>query len=370
MIFDNESIYIIPEAVETRWATAENPKGLKGNGGKANKGRKGAASLRNFKPGEQHVLAEAEGTSGIVRRIWVTLSDRCPEMFRGMKLDIYWDNALKPAISCPLADFMGIGLGQSEAFESAFFSSPEGRSFNCFVPMPFKSGMRITVTNETSKVCEMFYYEVDYTINDILGEDVLYLHSYFNRQNPTTIKEDYVILPTVKGKGRYLGANFGVAANKDMYFRSWWGEGEVKVFLDGDNEYPTLCGTGTEDYIGTGWGQGIYSNLFQGCTVADHENQKYCFYRYHICDPVYFRKDIKITIQQIGCWDPESKKNFHFYGSEILSTKMEQVDFSNSSSTPDYGAYERMDDWSSCVYFYLDRPESELPELIAYPKRV
>jgi hypothetical protein len=137
------------------------------------------------------------------------------------------------------------------------------------------------------------------------------------------------------------------------------------VYLDGDSEFPTLCGTGTEDYIGTGWGQGRYANMFQGCHVADHQNMQYCFYRYHIPDAIFFRRDCRATIQQIGCWDPGSTPRFHHAGETVYKAGpgREPIDFSKAGGITPYGLFERQDDWSSCAYFYLDRPANDLPEL-------
>lgn len=176
----------------------------------------------------------------------------------------------------------------------------------------------------------------------------------------------------MKGCGRFLGVNIGVMADKERYFTSWWGEGEVKVYLDGDSEFPTLSGTGTEDYIGTGWGQGQYAHLYQGCHLADHENLEYCFYRFHVPDPVYFRKDIRVTIQQIGCWLPDTKPQLHQSGRPVYQAGpgLVEVDLSESGDTGPFGLFERQDDWSSCAYFYLDRPESNLASLDAVDKRV
>jgi len=186
------------------------------------------------------------------------------------------------------------------------------------------------------------------------------------------MQKDYHILPKLSGKGRFLGTNIGVIANMKLYFKAWWGEGEVKIYLDGDKEFPTLCGTGTEDYIGTGWGQGQYAHLYQGCHIADHDNFQYCFYRYHIPEPVYFHKDIRVTIQQIGCWTPDSKPLIYAAGTKIVQQHEEglvEVDLSPSNPN-EYGGFERQDDWSSCAYFYLDSPENQLPELDPVEKRV
>ena len=116
----------------------------------------------------------------------------------------------------------------------------------------------------------------------------------------TTLQKDYEFLPKVEGRGRFLGVSVGMIADTKQYFKSWWGEGEAKYYIDGDTNNPTLSGTGTEDYIGSAWGQARFINMYQGCPVADHNNMHYSFYRFHVPDPVYFNKDIRVTMQQIG----------------------------------------------------------------------
>ena len=362
-----EPFYVIPDGVHTRWASAENPKGEKGVGAQSNAGRKGSPCIVDFKNGTQQVLAEVTGASGMVRRIWVTINDRSPQMLRGLKLDMYWDGATEPAVSSPIGDFFSQGLGRMTAFQSALFSNPEGRSFNCAIPMPFKTGMKVVATNESGKDLELFFYDVDYTLGDILPEDMLYFHAYYRRENPTEMREDYTILPGVEGKGRYLGCNIGVIPNTDLYFRSWWGEGEVKVYLDGDADYPTIAGTGTEDYIGTGWGQGQYAMLYQGCHIADTEDFVYNFYRLHIPDPVYFHEEARVTIQQIGWWGRD-------YHPEGLDTAMVLYKAGDGMERfvfgEDQGLFERQDDWSSCAWFYLDRPVNGLPPIDGAEERM
>ena len=266
-------MYRLPAGIETRWASPENPTGARGAGGKENAGRKGRPAVP-IAAGESLTLAEVKGSSGTVRRIWATVSDRSPQMLRGLKIEMFWDGAAAPAVSAPFGDFFGIGLGRIVPFQSALFSSPEGRSFNTVVPMPFRKGMKIVVTNESGKSLEAIFYDVDYTLGDAHGEDTLYFHAHWRRERPTALQKDYEMLPRLEGKGRYLGANFGVIADQQLYQKTWWGEGEVKVYLDGDRELPTLNGTGTEDYIGTGYGQGAYSQLYQGCPVADGEKMR------------------------------------------------------------------------------------------------
>lgn len=352
--FCQTNVYDLPDGVHTRWASAENWKGEKGAGGMIQGGRKGSPSF-TLKAKEEKVLAQASGTSGVIRRIWCTIDNRSEKMLRGIQLEMYWDNAEKPAVSVPIGDFFGQGLGQMKTFENTYFASPEGKSFLCFIPMPFRKAMKIVVKNETDEDMQMFFYDIDYTIGDKFNKNSLYFHSWFNHQNPTSLKHDYEILPATEGKGRFLGVNFSVIVNKTEYLRSWWGEGEVKMYIDGDQKYPTLCGTGTEDYIGTGWGQGEYAQMYQGCTIANGEKMEYAFYRYHVLDPVYFYKDIKVTIQQIGfagekeiAMLAEMKKPYY-----KLGEKMEAVDFSKEMKSL---LFERTDDVASCAYFYLSKP--------------
>lgn len=361
-------LYTLPANLETRWASPENPRAVKGAGGKANGGRKGAAWLR-LNAGQSHTLAEEPtGVSGTVRRIWATIHPRSPKMLRGLRLDFYWNGENHPAVSAPFGDFFGIGLGRMAVFENAFFSNPEGRSFNCRLPMPFRNGMRLVITNETDADLEMLFYDVNYIVGDRHEDDTLLLHAHFRRENPTTLQQDYEFLPTVSGAGRFLGVNFGVIADKELYGTSWWGEGEVKFYTDGDAAYPTLCGTGTEDYIGTGWGQGQYSHLYQGCPIADDENMAYCFCRYHAPDPVYFRHSVRATIQQIGFAHREEKTFLCERGEPIYIAGPGHVPA--DLTTADGILFERQDDWSSCAYFYLDRAVNDLPPLAPVAERM
>ncbi|HJU55067.1 MAG TPA: glycoside hydrolase family 172 protein, partial [Pyrinomonadaceae bacterium] len=342
-----------------------NPTGEKGKAGQANGGRKGAPTVA-IKAGESRVLAEATGTSGTVRRIWMTFPDRSPRMLRSLRIDMYWDGAKMPAVSAPLGDFFGIGLGQMVPFQSALFSNPEGRSFNCVIPMPFKTGMKIVITNESTANLDELFYDVDYTLGDRHGAGALYFHAHYRRENPTRLQQDYELLPLVNGRGRYLGTNIGVIVNQKAYFNTWWGEGEVKIYLDGDREFPTLSGTGAEDYIGTAWGQGQFAHWYQGSPVADEKNMRWCFYRYHIPDPVYFHKDIRVTIQQIGYLAPHSREAVVKENRKLYRAGPGLVEMDTSRD----GKFERTDDYSSCTYFYLDRPENNLPPLDPVAKRV
>jgi hypothetical protein len=360
-----QALYELPEGVESRWASPENPTGQKGRAGTAAGGRKGSPTIR-ITAGTSVVLAEVKNTSGMVRRIWMTMPDRSPQMLRGLRLEMFWDGAATPAVSAPVGDFFGLGLGQMAQFESALFSNPEGRSLNCFVPMPFRTGMRIVMRNESGRDLPELFYDVDYTLGDRHPANILYFHTHWRRESPTTLQRDYQILPKVSGRGRYLGTNVGVIVNQLEYFNTWWGEGEVKIYLDGDTDLPTLAGTGTEDYIGTAWGQGRYSNLYQGSPVADEARMRWCFYRYHIIDPIYFSRNVRVTIQQIGYLADHSRGGFYRTGRQLYRAAPGKV---LMDLTKD-GKFERTDDWSSCAYFYLDRPENNLPPLDAAETRM
>jgi hypothetical protein len=370
--FDREALFTLPAGLETRWASPENFEARKGAGAQSTGGRKG---VRLFRAQDRRVQGPGLRTFpqrhdpahlGHARQ---TIAADAARLAPGLLLG----RRSQPAISVPWGDFFGTGLGRQATFESAFFSNPEGRSFNCCIPMPFRRGMKVIVTNESALDEKHFFYDIDYTLGDRHPDNGLYLHACWRRESPTTLKRDYDILPQVPGAGRFLGANVGVIADAKTYFKSWWGEGEVKIYLDGDRDFPTLAGTGTEDYIGTAWGQGQYANLDQGCPIADNERQQYCFYRYHVTDPVYFRQDIRVAIQRIGCWDPESKGEMKKAGRKIwkLPGGSKLIDMGEAAEQEgDYAIYEREDDWSSCAYFYLSAPTNDLPPLRSAQERM
>ena len=359
------------DGVQTRWASPENPQAQKGAAAHSAGGRKGSPNLP-VPAGAQIVLAEASGTSGVVRRIWATISDRTPPVMRGLRIDIYWDGVTTPAVSAPFADFFGQSLGRCQIFQSAFLSNPENKSFNCCLPMPFRSAFKIVLTNESSVDIAMLFYDVDFTVGDRLDENALYLHAHWRRENPTQLQRDFEFLPRITGRGRFLGVNVGVICNTEVYLNSWWGEGELKVYLDGDDQFPTLAGTGTEDYLGTAWGQGKYSHPYQGCTLCDHEKAQYAFYRFHVPDPIYFYQDIRVTMQQIGCCDPKTMKQFSERKTEIFvnGPGLVPADKEAIIAADQWSLFERQDDWSSCCYFYLDQPSNKLPLLADVDARI
>jgi hypothetical protein len=355
-----------------RWADFESPGALKGEAAKENHSAKGHA-FDSLQAGQSVTLMEHQG-SGVVRRIWITISDRSPAMLRSLTLAIYWDGETSPAVLAPLGDFFGIAHGQMTSFESALFSSPEGRSFNCIIPMPFRRSARIVLRNESNKDLVHLFYDVDFETVKNLPKDALYFHCYWSREVRPKLGEDFPILPRIKGRGRFLGANVGVISNR-AYGTSWWGEGEVKMFLDGDTSHPTIAGTGTEDYIGTGWGMSKFTHRYQGCSVADRTNHMWAFYRFHIPDPVFFEKDLQVVIQTIGGDETGKVRELLKQGAPLTPVSVDEEGKFVKLLEP--GApkiddpvfpngwvnFYRQDDYCATAYFYLDRPAHELPAL-------
>ena len=366
-----QQLYQVPTDIETRWSSFENPAAAKGTGGSENKKAKGHPS-ENIAPGETKVLLNTKG-AGIIQRMWMTISERTPAMLRSLRLEMYWDDSAKPAVSVPLGDFFGIGLGRKVAFENALFSDPEGRSFTCYIPMPYRKGARITIKNESEKPV-MLFYDINFQQVKSHNTDVAYFHAYWSRVMKTELGKDFEILPQVKGKGRFLGMNMGIITDP-LYQDSWWGEGEVKIYLDGDGELPTLNGTGTEDYIGTGWGQGLFTHQYQGCLVADKNTRQWAFYRYHIPDAVYFTKDCRVTIQIMGGEMRDKVREYVKNGATLTPVTVSGKDFSklfemsptpqlNDANFPDgWTNFYRQDDVSATAYFYLSTPISQVPAL-------
>ena len=367
-----QELYTFPSGTTTGWSSFENLNSQKGKGGAENKRAKGHA-FDLVKPAESKVLLNLTG-AGMIHRIWMTIDDRSPRMLRSLRIDMYWDDAATPAVSVPMGDFFGIGLGRTIAFQSALFSNPEGRSFNCNIPMPFLKGARIVLTNESDKPITLFY-DINFTSVPSHPASTLYFHASWNRNHRTTLGEDFEILPQVKGKGRFLGCNLGILADS-LYAKSWWGEGEVKMYVDGDKQLPTLVGTGTEDYIGTAWGQGAYAHLYQGCPIADEANRQWTFYRYHIPDPVYFNTDLRVIIQQMGGDNSDNVKKMEKAGAKLIPVTVAMQDkfiklleltpaprLQDENFPKGWTNFYRLDNYSATAYFYLDKPTNGLQSL-------
>ena len=366
-----------PDA-STRWSSPENRNGQKGSGGMENEGAKGHAS-DPIEAGKSVSLLDVDG-SGIINRIWITVSDRSPEMLRSLKLEMFWDHEKEPAVSVPLGDFFGVGLGKTASFSNACFADPEGRSFVSFIPMPFKKGASIKVTNESSKRLTHIFFDVDFQLTKNWQDDWLYFHAVWNRDTATTPGKDFELLPALHGKGRFLGVNIGINANP-VYGDAWWGEGEVKIYLDNDQDHPTLVGTGTEDYIGTGWGQGQFYNQYTGCLVSDGKKMQWAYYRFHIPDPVFFETGCRVTIQQIGGTMKakvlELQKNkiplipvSIDNGGGLASLYQDKKPLDDPSLPNGWTNFYRSDDVSATAYFYLDRATNNLHSLQTQAIRV
>ena len=331
--------------LQSRAITAENKTGEKGQGGKELDGRKGLPCLWQLKKDQVYTFADIEGP-GMIRHIWITVQNTGPLKMRNLILRFYWDDQETPSVEVPLSDFFGISHGRMEQIDSSFITNPEGKGFNCYFSMPFAKRAKLTVCNETGEDAGMFFYQVDYTVGDEIDEDCPYFHAQFRRDLNTTLKEDYVILDGVKGKGRYLGVNFGLIdrfAGKGV----WWGEGEVKMYIDGDSKYPTICGTGAEDYFGSGWGIRKFSTRHFGCPVDD--GKFLSCYRFHKLDPIYFNEDFKITIQQIG----NDGKHVPAEPGGPLGEFIKKGEYKKEHTG---GNFERVDDVCSTVYWYQTLP--------------
>jgi hypothetical protein len=374
LTFDNPAR--IDTSLDSRSISFENPKGERGRGGTAAHGRKGSPS-RMIQPGEKIVLADIEG-SGHIRHIWMTFPPSAPELMRAVWMEVFYDGRTEPSISVPCLDFFGLPHGRTAAYFSALTSVQEGRGFNAYFPMPFRKGARLELTNSGSKAINLFY-QIDYTLDQV-EPDEGYLHVLFHRENPTTLKKDFIIARGLRGPGRFLGAAVGIRILADGL--AWYGEGEFKVYRDGDDKFPTICGTGLEDYVGSGWGMDKHTALYAGVPLhvapplkknADpgepHLPDFVSFYRWHLPDPIVFQNMITVTIQQIGAIGvmkgPQQEQQL-----EALEKKYQVagdgwlVGGPQFEGTPIYafGIAERQDDYSAAAFVYC-RDAQPVPRL-------
>jgi hypothetical protein len=370
-----QTLYDFPAGVTSGLSSFENINGVKGAGGKTNKTAKGNA-FEMIKPGETKTLLNISG-AGIIQRMWITVNQN-PIMLRSLRLQMFWDGETTPAVDVPFGDFFGCNLGRKVAYQSAFFSTAEGRSFNCYIPMPFRKAAKIIIINESKTEPGKLFYDIDFIKTKTASPQSLYFHAVWSRQDTKTLGDDITILPMIKGKGRFLGLSAALLTDS-LYGKTWWGEGEVKMYIDGDTKYPTINGTGAEDYIGSGWGLGTFSNLYQGCTVADEAKREFNFYRLHIPDAVYFNKDLRVMLQQIGGGDIVEVKNLLKKGVNLKPVSVDNDEgfyrlFDLKKSIDDYSKgwvnFYRIDDYAVTAYFYLDKPANRLPPLASVDKRI
>lgn len=314
------NIYRLSDA-KTRSISPENFNGAKGQGGMATEGT-GKNASRDLGQGwkvspsvviKAHTtftVAEIDGP-GSIQHIWMTPTG----VWRNSILRFYWDDEKTPSVEAPVGDFFCMGWGQYAALQSLAVCVNPGSAFNCYWPMPFRKKCRITMENIDDKDM-VLYYQVDYTLTDV-PSDAAYFHAQFRRVNPLPYKGVYTLVDGIKGKGQYVGTYMAWGVHNN----GWWGEGEIKFYIDGDTKYPTINGTGTEDYFCGSYdfdtrkrnAAGVeevnytefstpYSGLPQVIKGDGHYQvmQRFGLYRWHITDPIRFDKDLKVTIQALG----------------------------------------------------------------------
>lgn len=314
------NLYRLSDAV-TRSISPENFNGEKGKGGMATTGT-GSGASRDLgqtwkvspsvviKKHTTYTVAEIDGP-GAVQHIWMTPTGN----WRYSIIRFYWDDETTPSVEVPVGDFFCMGWGKFSQVRSLAVVVNPGSAFNCYWPMPFRKKCRITMENIDDKDM-VLYYQVDYTLTDV-PKDAGYFHAQFRRVNPLPLKKDYVLVDSIKGKGQYVGTYLAYGSLKN----GWWGEGEIKFFMDGDTKFPTINGTGTEDYFCGSYDfdsqtknkagveisaytefSGPYTGLPQVIKGDGHYDvaQRFGLYRWHIADPIRFEKDLKVTIQDLG----------------------------------------------------------------------
>ena len=259
-----------------------------------------------IKPKETFVLADVQGM-GAIQQIWMTPSGT----WRFAILRFYWDGEKEPSIEAPIGDFFACGWGKYAQISSLPVCVNPGRAFNSYWQMPFRRSFKVTLENMAEENFTI-YYQINYTLTEV-PEDAAYFHAQFRRVNPLPYKNVYTLLDGVKGWGHYVGTYMAWGVNNN----GWWGEGEIKFYMDGDTNFPTICGTGTEDYFCGSYDfdapgpDGVirytefttpYAGLAQVIRGDGHYNveQRFGLYRWHVMDPVRFEKDLKVTIQALG----------------------------------------------------------------------
>jgi hypothetical protein len=312
---------------KSRSVSPENLSGEKGEGGMATLENGSAARAARelgqgwkvnpyvrIKPGETFVMADISG-SGTINHIWMTPSG----IYRHAIFRIYWDGESGPSVQSPVGDFFAAGWGQgNEPDINSLAMCVNPRSgFNSYWQMPFRKSCLITMENIGEKEL-VLYYQIDFN-RDEVPADAAYFHAQFRRVNPLPYKEVYTIVDEIKGKGQYVGTYLAHGANSP----GWWGEGEIKFYIDGDDQFPTICGTGEEDYFCGSYGynertgkdgKDVYSNFSSPYTGFYHvqdakykgEQRRFGEYRWHVLDPVRFDSNLKVTIQSLG-WQSEGR---------------------------------------------------------------
>ena len=293
----------------TRSISAENPDGAVAGGARAEPmddgpGRRLGTGWKSrpyitLEAGTTTTLADIEGP-GVIQHIWITVESTA---YRTCVLRFYWDDEETPSIEVPVGDFFSNSHGLRYDISSIPIAvNPQG-GFNCYWPMPFRKRARITIENQHSGDIRAWFYQVDYALTEV-PEDAAYFHAQWRQSMTSREHPKHTIVEGISGQGHYVGTSLGWTQMSD----GWWGEGEIKFFMDGDDEYPTICGTGTEDYFGGAWAFGdTYSTPFLGYplwTREPGEVPKHGLYRWHVLDPIRFQDELRVTIQALG-WYPD-----------------------------------------------------------------
>jgi hypothetical protein len=351
----------------SRSATWENPRAERGKGGRLSGGRKGAPA-RPLLPGQTITLLDADGP-GVLRHLWMALRLGPPEALRALLVEVRYDHLPDPSIAVPLPDLFGAPHGRPSEHYSIWSAVHEGRGFNLYLPMPFERHITVSLTNRSSERFDV-YYQLDHSLGD-RPADAGYLHATFRRENPTTLGRDFEILSGLEGPGCFVGCNIGV---RPLDPGSWYGEGEVKFYLDGE-DLPTICGTGLEDYVGTAWGLGQHWGPYGGAPLVmpraseqaqstgmitgDGLPELVGLYRWHYHDPIWFARQLRVTVQQIGL--------SMFPADEVDAAKEHEQRRPHAANwwwnesdgeTPIGGLAERVDDYCSTAFVYCRDPQS------------
>jgi len=241
-------------------------------------------------------IASIDG-SGIIRHIWMTITDKA---YRKVILRMYWDDEQIPSVEVPIGDFFSNHHGIRYNVNSSMIAVNPSGGFNCYWPMPFKKKALITIENLGNERFDGFFYQIDYSLTSVSSDDA-YFHARWNRSMTKREYPEHVVLSDIKGTGHYVGTSLGW----NQFSNGWWGEGEVKFFVDGE-ENPSICTTGTEDYFGGAWCFGnTYSGLYTGYPLWDKKEGsiiRHGLYRWHIQDAIRFKRSLKVTVQALGWW--------------------------------------------------------------------
>ena len=335
----------------------ENRDGAKGGACRAasvlGPSRKGSPCIPLIRSGETVTLMDLDGP-GEIQHIWMTVAGETPAgryLTRDLVLRMYWDGSDAPSVEVPLGDFFLNGFGRTYPVNSALICVNPKRGMNSYIPMPFARHARVTLENQHAGDVQGLFFQIDYVLCDEpLPEDTAFFHAQWRRQAITRRAEDYVLLDGVRGRGHLLGVHLMLQTLE----RCWWGEGEMKFYIDGDRDYPTQCSTGTEDYFGGAWSFGgtaddgtmreeTYCTPFAGYPFYSRDDDAHSdywnrdvppmrsFYRWHVPDPILFRQSLRVELQQIGVGP--------------------------------LGLFERSDDVTSVAYWYQTLPHAAFPAL-------